>query len=111
VVPLLAVEGVKQRAVEHGVKGAVQTVEPQSVGDDELDVESALRGAAACDRDGGLRDVDAEYVQPSSGEVKRVVARPAPGVEHRAFKRARPGQTHDRRLWLSDIPGRRAILV
>ncbi len=109
--PLIVVERMKQRAVEHRVEHPAQTIEVESVTNNEVGFDAARRCTLARDRHGTPSHVDSENVDPVGGEVKGVLARPAARVEHRAGEHARARQTHHRRLWCSNVPGGRTIVV
>ena len=109
--PLVVVERMKQRTIEHRVEHSAKTVEAEGVRNDEVSVDAADHRALARDPDGGRSHVDSEKAHPVGGEVKSIVAGPAARVEHRTGKHARVRQTHHRRLWCSDVPRRRTIAV
>jgi hypothetical protein len=111
VVSLIAVEGVEQPAVEHRLEHSAQTVQVQGIANHEVSMDPATRGAFPRDRHCGLSHIDSQNVQPQRCDVKRVLACPAACVENRAGECAFARQTHYRRLWPSNVPGRRALQV
>ena len=88
-----------------------ETVEVEGIGHHEVGVDAARRGLLARDRQRGLRHIDAEDLEAQRGDVKGVLARPAPGIEHRAGERAFVRQTPDRRLRAPGVPRGRAVEV
>jgi hypothetical protein len=109
--PLIAIERVEQPAVEHRLEHSAQTVQVQGIANNELSVHAAARGLLARDRQCGLCHIDSHHVQPQRRNVEGVLACPASGVEHCAGECAFARQPHYRRLWFSNVPGRRAIEV
>jgi 2-methylcitrate dehydratase PrpD len=57
------------------------------------------------------RLLDSQNAQPQRGNVEGVLACPASCVENRAGERAFARQAHYRWLWLSGLPGRRAVEI
>jgi hypothetical protein len=102
---------VKQPAIEHRLKYVAQTAQVQGIGNHEVSVYAATRGLLPRDRQCGLSHIDSQDVQPQRGDVKGVLACPASRIEDRADACAFARQTQYRRLWSSNVPGRRAIEV
>ena len=101
----------EQPAIKHRLKHSTKTVQVEGIGNNELSVYTATRGLLPRDRQRGLCYVNSENVQPQRGNVKGVLTCPASCIEDCAGECAFARQTHDRRLWLSDVPGGRAIEV
>jgi hypothetical protein len=102
---------VEQPAIEHRLEHAAQTVQVQGIGNHEVSVDAASRGLLARDRQCGLSHIDSQDVRAQRGDVKGVLTRPASCIEDCAGESAGARQTQYRRLWSSEIPGRRPIEV
>jgi hypothetical protein len=108
---LIAIERVEQAAIEHRLKHSAQTVQVEGIGNHEVSIYAAIRGPLPRDRHRGLSHINSQNVQPQRGNVKGVLACPAPCIENRAAKCAFARQAQYRRLWLSSVPRRGALEV
>ena len=74
-------------------------------------VYAASRGLLSRDRQGCLRQIDSQHMQPQRGDVEGVLAGPASRIENGASECALARQAHDGGLWCSSLPRRPAIAV
>lgn len=109
--PLIAVERMEQPAIEHRLEHSAQPVQMQGIGNHEVSVDAAIRGLLPRDRHCGLCHVDSQNLQRQRGDHKGVLACPASCVEDCSGECSFGRQTQYRRLWSSNVPGRRAIDV
>jgi hypothetical protein len=109
--PLVAIERVEQPAIERRLEHSAETVQVQRIANHEVGIYTATGGLLPRDRHCGLRHIDSQNGQPPRSNVQGVLAGPASCIENCAGECALPGQAQDRRLWLSSVPGRRAIEV
>jgi len=108
---LVAVEGVEQSAVQHRLKPAPQTLQPERVSRSELNLDPTVAGLRPGDRQSRLSHVNAQNRQSQRGDVKSVLAGPAARIEHRSSESAFGCQTHYCWLRMASISGRRAVVV
>ena len=108
---LVAVEGMKQSAVQHRLKPAPQIIELERVGGRELDLDPAVVGLRSGYRQRRLSHVDAQDRQSQRGDVKSVLAGPAARIEDGSVDSAFGCQTRYCWLRLANIPRRRAVAV
>src|SRR5258706_13515049 len=101
----------EQSAVQHRVKPAPQTLQLERVSRSELNLNPTVVGLLSGDRQCRLSHVNAQNRQSQRGDVKSVLAGPAPGVEHRSGESAFGRQPHYCRLRLANIPRRKAVVV
>ena len=108
---LVAVQGVEQSAVQHGLKPAPQTLQPERVGRSELNLDPTVVRLRPSDRQCRLSKVNAQNRQSQRCDVKSVLAGPTAHIEYRSGEPAFGCQA--RYCWLRppDIPRRRAVLV
>jgi hypothetical protein len=83
----------------------------ERVSPSELNFDPATLGLLPGDRQCCFGDVNAQNRHSPRGEVKAVLAGSAARIEHGAGESAFGCQTHDCRLGLADIPGRRTVMV
>jgi hypothetical protein len=110
---LFAIKGVEQSAIQHCLETAPQALQMERVSRDELDVNrrSHGRGLLSGDRQCRLSYVNAQNRQSQPGDVKSVLAGPAARIEDRSGESAFGCYTHNCRLRLANIPGRRALVI
>ena len=108
---LVAVESVKQSAVQNRLKPAPQTLQLEGVSRSELNLDSTVGGFLPGNRQCRFSHVNAQDRQSQRGDVKSVLARPATRIEHCSGESALGSQTHNCWLRLANIPRRRAVVV
>ena len=108
---LIDVEGVEQPAIQHRLERAPKTMQPERIARGELDVEPAVAGRFPGNRQRRLGHVDAHHRQSQRGEVKCVLAAPAPRIEYRTDESATGCHACDRWLRPADVPRRGAVAV
>src|SRR5690348_15004868 len=101
----------EEPAIQHGVKGAAQPSELERVQHREFGCDAAIRGLLPSHRYRGFGHVHTENPESQAGQVQRVLAGPATGIENASGESARGGQTHNRRLRYSAVPWRRPVAI
>src|SRR6266481_6812329 len=77
----------------------------------ELNLDPTVIGLLSGDRQCRFSHVNTQNRQSQRGDVKRVLAGPAPRIEHRSGESALGGQSHYCWLRLTNIPRGGAVVV
>src|ERR1700722_18309110 len=101
----------EQSAVQHRLKHAPQTLQPQRVGGCKFNLDPTVGGLLSSQRQCRLSHVKAENRQSQRGDEERVLAGPADRIEDCSTESALGCQT--RYCWLRpvNVPRRRAVTI